>query len=101
MTTTPNGGNPLPDDVIDASFRVIPDDGGPAFPQHGWSSNPEVVRQMQDKQGMSLRDYFAGQALAHPATHANTAFQTPPKEAAQWAYEIADAMLAARKVGGA
>lgn len=37
-------------------------DGGPAFPQHGWSSVPEVVKRMQDVQGLSMRDYFAAAA---------------------------------------
>ena len=63
------------------------DDGGPAFahgdPTHG--GDP----------GMSLRDYFAGQALAglvmnkrHIAFH--------PTDDAKWVYELADAMLEAR-----
>lgn len=39
-------------------------DGGPAFPQHGWSSDPNVVERMNGRQGMSLRAYLAGQALA-------------------------------------
>lgn len=43
--------------------------------------------------GMTLRDYFAGQALA--GSLANTDAPTPEVEA-QWAYEIADAMLAER-----
>jgi len=35
------------------------DDGGKAFPtQHGWGLMPK------DCKGMTLRDYFAGQALA-------------------------------------
>lgn len=44
--------------------------------------------------GMSLRDWFAGQALAclrHPDDHTDRACN------AEWAYQIADAMLAARK----
>lgn len=41
--------------------------------------------------GMSLRDYFAGQAIGHLAsTHSDTVF------VARIAFEIADAMLAAR-----
>lgn len=43
---------------------------------------------------MELRDYFAGQALigmrAHPANER-------PVDAAKWAYDVADAMLEARK----
>lgn len=37
--------------------------GGPAFPQHGWSSNPEILARMQENCGMTLRDYYAGKAL--------------------------------------
>ena len=37
--------------------------GGPAFPQHGWSKDPEVLRRMKDQGGMTLLDWMAGQAL--------------------------------------
>lgn len=56
-------------------------DGGQAFPMH---ERDDALR------GMSLRDWFAGQALAicqDHIRHANKAVE---------AYEIADAMLAAR-----
>lgn len=42
--------------------------------------------------GMSLRDWFAGKALAN----VYTASETNPDKIADWAYQIADAMLAAR-----
>lgn len=42
-------------------------------------------------QGMTMRDWFAGQALA-----GNIARDDRPKMAAKSAYEIADAMLAER-----
>lgn len=57
-----------------------PKDGGPAFP-HTWRDD--------HGEGMSLRDWFAGQALA--GINANTA-----ADAAALCYAIADAMLAAR-----
>lgn len=38
--------------------------GGPAFPRHGWSKDPEVLRRMKDQGGMTLLDWYAGQALA-------------------------------------
>ena len=52
--------------------------------------------------GMSLRDYFAGQALAGIASIAAEGFSLPPEQEAEWAYQRADAMLAARntKEGG-
>ena len=64
------------------------DDGGPAFPnndQHGCAFA-----------GMTLRDWFAGQALVGMSAH---------KDSSKWemheitadAYAYADAMLAARK----
>lgn len=42
--------------------------------------------------GMSLRDWFAGQALANVYTH----HDLQPDKVATWAYQIADAMIAAR-----
>ena len=60
------------------------DDGGDAFPHPDGSF------------GMSLRDYFAGQALAGMCANPDlTSFLPAPMACA--AYKIADAMLAARK----
>ena len=78
-------------------------DGGPAFPLNAsddWGG---------PTQGMSLRDWLAGQVLASledvdprlpgdPPTH-DYVWPTPEKLAerrAQWSYLQADAMLAAR-----
>lgn len=60
------------------------DDGGPAFPVTGICYST----------GMSLRDWFAGQALA--ATNAEDQ-NYDPKRIAQTCYSYADAMIAARK----
>lgn len=91
------------------------DDGGPAFPVPG---NPATMP------GMSLRDWFAGQAMASLVQHQHVTENLPPenadevaqakrycftnssffmgcgdlKELAEQAYRVADAMLAARKV---
>lgn len=50
--------------------------------------------------GMTLRDYFAGQALPGILSSSNSQLfrkvEIPPHEMAEYAYEIADAMLAAR-----
>lgn len=65
------------------------DDGGAAFPE-GENGHGE---------GMRLRDYFAGQALAGLlawSPHENGC-QFKPDEAAVRAYKMADAMLAERK----
>jgi len=82
-------------------------DGGPAFPTPGedfiegpQGRLPASAWGMQGSPGMSLRDWFAGQALAGvisacyftggPASYA---------EVAEQAYAYADSMLAARKGG--
>lgn len=74
-------------------------DGGPVFP---------VLVKVGDVAtsdgGMSLRDYFAGQALAHLSPHLLTKMHlhgVVPKalDIAALAYEVADAMLAAREEG--
>ena len=61
---------------------------GPAFPQ----SNPDVAYSDYIGGGMTLRDWFAGQALSRIANKHTT------QDAATWAYAYADAMLAAREV---
>lgn len=71
-----------------------PSDGGPAFPFER-RGDPD----MYWTDGMSLRDYFAGQALVALA-HKPTYEQWLPNssaEQARYCYKIADAMLAARK----
>ena len=63
------------------------DDGGPAFPQ-------PIVRPSGNIHGMSLRDYFAGQALEGRGYDGWRA-----QDIAEMAYEIADTMLRARSKG--
>ena len=73
--------------------------GGPAFPQHGWSSNPEIVARMQDQGGMTLRDYFAAKACAAivgSLMNRETWHGWSNPEIAKEAYDVADAMLAVR-----
>lgn len=60
------------------------DDGGYAFPA---SSSTFGIN------GMTLRDWFAGHALSN----VYTASEQSPDKAAEWAYQVADAMIAARK----
>lgn len=75
-------------------------DGGPAFPSEQ-GSTPEGCWNQSYTPGMSLRDWFAGQALAGvlPVCKEDTLGrgQSKAQVFAQRAYEIADAMLAARK----
>lgn len=80
------------------------EDGGPAFQsfrQHA------LGRVEQVHPGMSLRDWFAGQAMAGMLAmpeHDNGNFHNNCGEAfvgpARYAYRMADAMIAARKSGG-
>lgn len=64
--------------------------GGPAFP----------TNEMDWQDGMTLRDWFAGQALANPRTFPDERDFGTPAEIAQQAYAVADAMLAEREKGG-
>ena len=59
-----------------------PNDGGPAFP-------------VGLLPGMSLRDYFAGQAMGGQL--ADPDGEIDPKLIARWSYAYADAMLAERE----
>ena len=72
--------------------------GGPAFPGHYWCS---IACRLESSGGMTLRDYFAGQALHDAARIAaermNIASGNSFHEGiARCAYMIADAMLAKR-----
>jgi hypothetical protein len=71
-------------------------DGGPAFARSGLLLDNGDWVAPQD--GMTLRDWFAGQALAHipellDAHDANKSAEM----IAHWSYQIADAMLKARR----
>lgn len=65
-------------------------DGGPAFPREDYQTD-----NAGGQSGMSLRDWFAGQALAGRNLMASSTHSTP-EDGARRAYEYADAMLAAR-----
>jgi len=74
------------------------DDGGPAFPILP-SEHKNFVAEGFDgvtrwTMGMSLRDYFAGQALAGMSHHIDHMLA---EQVASDAYRIADAMLIARE----
>jgi hypothetical protein len=61
--------------------------GGPAFPdpQENW----------RGEKGMTLRDYFAGQAIAGKLPMSGGMYEAA--DYARFAYEMADAMLKARE----
>lgn len=73
------------------------DDGGPAFPttakvdDQDFPGRTETVLQS----GMSLRDWFAGQALAGLCAKHGAVLS--PVERARDAYEAADGMLVVRR----
>ena len=64
------------------------DDGGPAFPNRGVNSHGP-----SNYDGMTLRDWFAGQALIGELAAANMATS---EALARCSYGMADAMLAER-----
>ena len=69
----------------------------PAFP------TPKLIQQaisVQSEDGLTMRDYFAGQALAGISAHLNGPAIKEPETSAQaharWAYTVADAMMETR-----
>mgnify|MGYP000383067885 CR=1 FL=1 len=75
------------------------EEGGPAFPL---ADQPMPNgRWQQGSPGMSLRDWFAGQALmAAWDARDKGYFKGDDSDMAECAYQIADAMLSARQKGG-
>ena len=74
-------------------------DGGPAFPQLLAERMPYGVYTLTAEGGMTLRDWFAGQAipaLAHVWVSGEVD-DYPPQHFARDAYQLADAMLKARE----
>ena len=69
------------------------DKGGQAFPTPGSKYENGIVNHPES--GMSLRDYFAGQALVGLMARADEVLYSTT--IAQESYMIADAMLIARK----
>lgn len=66
-------------------------DGGPAFPNRGDNTPSNKIYD-----GMTLRDYFAGQVLAGSMTNKLWDDLLLPEHAEE-CYRLADAMLAARE----
>jgi hypothetical protein len=73
-------------------------DGGPAFPSTIQYFPDD--KNANEEQGMTLRDWFAGQALAGMISglDAKSEGSQAIKPIAAAAYDFADAMLAAREV---
>jgi hypothetical protein len=85
-------------------------DGGPAFPtgleyapkgfevSQGMTLRDYFAGQALISQGMTLRDYFAGQALMGILNNAGCFADMKDSDVAENAYRAADAMLKAREV---
>jgi hypothetical protein len=74
-----------------------PNDGGPAFPTlERLSSRAAADYEAVVEGGMTLRDYFAGQALAGYCANGNMTRDL----LVRCAYATADAMIAARGTNG-
>ena len=74
------------------SKKKYPPSGGRAFPVSPSYYCAKSKRWVHaDSRGMSLRDYFAGQALA--GLLARPAGEMPAEIAASFAYHFADAMI--------
>jgi hypothetical protein len=63
----------------------------------------EIVRLRRDRECMTLRDYFAGQAIAGLMSGLGSSMEWPShqqiKSAAGYSYQVADALLKARTQG--
>jgi hypothetical protein len=87
-----SGDKPIWEVINDANAAAAAEaarTGGAAFPR------ALVPGQDNGEPGMTLRDWFAGQALAGLMADPGT-FDTPHKRLAESCYGMADAMLAAR-----
>lgn len=76
-----------------ASAESVKDDGGQAFPRLPISGNAKEYL------GMSLRDYFAAKAMQAMlcADADNGRHRTDSRRTTEFAYRVADAMIAERK----
>lgn len=78
------------------SDMTKPYDGGPAFPVHGGHSPEDDPRNRIMGGGMTLRDWFAGHALACVYSRFEPGADPSAEDIALQAFFIADAMLAER-----
>jgi hypothetical protein len=75
----------------------------PAFPvkvKRNTSTDPFATPREIQLEGMTLRDWFAGQALSGLCANQRATHEWIGQYAASSAYSIADALLAARKGQG-
>lgn len=74
-----------------------PKDGGPAFPRNDYMSPDGGLTIRNGSKGMSMRDWFAGQAMAGTIASGNVGINTTYEDLARVCYRQADAMIAARR----
>jgi hypothetical protein len=77
-------------------------DGGPAFPHEAdyiRNNSGGYDFKVDHHPGMTLRDYFAGQALMGILNNAGCFANMKDSDVAENAYHAADAMLTAREKG--
>jgi len=79
-------------------------DGGPAFPRpKWWPTDGDPDHDGHPQGGMTLRDWLAGQALAAAYAHWSKVLEQDTRNTIDvvpaLAYQIADAMLRARREG--
>lgn len=93
---------PNPDEDIDLveieeDPKILPapfGDGGPAFPRPATAFDPQCVDYVPPEDGMTLRDYFASQAMSGLIGKS-----IDPVQVCELAYIFADVMLHKRKGG--
>ena len=85
---------PEPDNPPPESRTKI-NTGGPAFPLHYEVTKKSEMVVSYD--GMTLRDYFAGQALSGYCSLIDWVKDGNTEYFAEWAYKAADAMIKARE----
>lgn len=79
------------------------DTGGPAFPEHHYFDpdrgqyGQHMTASDVGRGGMSLRDWFAGQALIGYLAETKHPDNATPSIVAKWCYANADAMLAEKR----
>ena len=73
---------------------MIKETDGPAFPTQHYTTNGEV---QWGSDGMTLRDYFAAKAMQAHIVGRGEFADSHKQTIAECSYEMADAMLEARK----
>lgn len=72
-------------------------DGGPAFP----FAATDLSNLPMQSQGMTMRDWFSGQALAGLMANPNHNLRFDPEDDAGYCLKVADALIAALEGGAA